>query len=191
MERLMAMLYPYRRIRITEMVKAGVVEVPEVKRQEDRRWSRRPHHLRRNKSPRLRAAGRRLKGQPAGGAPTPPPQEKQVADASTSGKLVINSYLLTYLTITTEPRKHPLDKHDASIVNIFKDIAQLSPLFRDGIINLSINQGIASISDERPVAENKEKDTLVPLACLRHAEGQSVRAGGEAGEVGRLRVWKT
>ena len=141
-EGLTAVLYPHRRIKITELVKAGPAKIP-------------PQTIE---------------------LPTPspsPPPDRQVADQKSGTFRVfdVSSHHTNY-------RKGPvqtafLHKHDISIVNVenlitlpyskddqyirafmseivsvFKDIAQLNPLFRDQITNFSINQVAANVFDE-------------------------------------------
>ena len=127
---LTAVLYPHRRIRITELVKPGngrgatsVGRVEEPKPEEEL-------------------------------LPTPP--------ASPSSESPLNSVQTSFLhdfdisvvnveNLSTES----YNKDDqyirafmSEIISVFKDIAQLNPLFRDQITNFSINQVASNVFDE-------------------------------------------
>jgi ATP-dependent protease La (Lon)-like substrate-binding protein len=127
-EGLTAVLYPHRRIKITELVKPGPAKPPQVK----------PQSV-----------------EPPSPSPSPPP-DRQVAEKSGTFRLLFVSSL--HSNYTQDPVQTAfLHKHDISIVNVdlitlpynkddqyirafmfeivsvFKDIAQLNPLFRDQI----------------------------------------------------------
>ena len=127
---LTAVLYPHRRIRITELVKPGdgratasVGHVEEPKPEEEL-------------------------------PPTPP--------ASPSSELHLNSVQTSFLhdfdisVVNVENLStSSYNKDDqyirafmSEIISVFKDIAQLNPLFRDQITNFSINQVASNVFDE-------------------------------------------
>ncbi|KDR72582.1 hypothetical protein GALMADRAFT_252724 [Galerina marginata CBS 339.88] len=134
-EGLTAVLYPHRRIRITELVKAGGAKIEEVERQEE------PQTV-----------------EPPTPPPTPPPQEKQVVEPTSTSGPVQTAFLHKHdVSIVNVQNLHtlPYNKDDqyirafmSEIVSVFKDIAQLNPLFRDQITNFSINQVAANVFDE-------------------------------------------
>jgi ATP-dependent Lon protease len=137
-EGLTAVLYPHRRIRLTELVKSGqessstgsVVNVEEG----------------------------------VDGLPTPPmtpisaehEQSTEVArqNAGSVQTAFLHNHDISLVNIenlTTQP----YNKDDqnirafmSEIVSVFKDIAQLNPLFRDQITNFSINQVATNVFDE-------------------------------------------
>lgn len=154
-EGLTAVLYPHRRIKILDLVKAGGAKIEEIEQQQQ------PQTV-----------------EPPTPPPTPPP-ENQTTDmttvATTAGtRCFCSSQFLLNLTIFIGPVQTAfLHKHDVSVVNVenlitlpynkddqyirafmseiisvFKDIAQLNPLFRDQITNFSINQVAANVFDE-------------------------------------------
>jgi len=129
-EGLTAVLYPHRRIRITELVKPGnglatasVERVEEPKPEEE-------------------------------SLPTPP--------TSPSPELHLNPVQTSFLhdfdisVVDVENLSTlPYNKDDqyirafmSEIISVFKDIAQLNPLFRDQITNFSINQVASNVFDE-------------------------------------------
>ncbi|GLB40756.1 putative ATP-dependent serine protease that mediates the selective degradation of misfolded, unassembled or oxidatively damaged polypeptides as well as certain short-lived regulatory proteins in the mitochondrial matrix [Lyophyllum shimeji] len=117
-EGLTAVLYPHRRIKITKLVKAGGVSQAEVK-QED--------------------------------------QPQTVEPPSLEGPVQTN-FLFEYpvsIVHVENLATQPYNKDDqyirafmSEIVSVFKDIAQLNPLFRDQITNFSINQVASNVFDE-------------------------------------------
>ncbi|KAI0027543.1 Lon protease C-terminal proteolytic domain-containing protein, partial [Vararia minispora EC-137] len=125
-EGLTAVLYPHRRIRITELVKAGgqqptMVTVENVESTEGAQ------------------------------EPTPPPSPTEGAPLQTS---FLHKHDISIVNIENLPTQ-PYNKDDqhirafmAEIVSVFKDIAQLNPLFRDQITNFSVNQVSANVFDE-------------------------------------------
>ncbi|KAI0052260.1 ATP-dependent protease La [Auriscalpium vulgare] len=146
-EGLTAVLYPHRRIKITDLVKAGgsqvstanvesVVEPPVS-------------------SPESSEAT--LPTPPS----TPPPSEESLAEEQVA-KLHPTPLQTSFLqdhdvsivnidNLVTQP----YNKDDqyirafmSEIVSVFKDIAQLNPLFRDQITNFSINQVASNVFDE-------------------------------------------
>ncbi|KAH8112730.1 ATP-dependent protease La [Phellopilus nigrolimitatus] len=137
-EGLTAVLYPHRRIKLTELVKSGaaastasVVDVAEG----------------------------------VDGLPTPPPSPPPTEEGSPASDVVsqsmaplqtaflqdLNISLVNVENLVTQP----YNKDDqyirafmSEIVSVFKDIAQLNPLFRDQITNFSINQVATNVFDE-------------------------------------------
>ncbi|KAF8150229.1 Lon protease C-terminal proteolytic domain-containing protein [Crassisporium funariophilum] len=130
-EGLTAVLYPHRRIKITELVRAGKAKVEEV--QEEQPQTVEP--------------------------PTPPPSpqpERQVAEPTTGPVQTAFLHKHDISIVNVENLiTLPYNKDDqyirafmSEIVSVFKDIAQLNPLFRDQITNFSINQVAANVFDE-------------------------------------------
>ncbi|EPT01682.1 hypothetical protein FOMPIDRAFT_1144642 [Fomitopsis schrenkii] len=120
-EGLTAVLYPHRRIKITELVKGGSAKVESVEPAED-------------------------------SLPTPPPEP------ATAPGPIQTSFLQNYaisIVNVDNLETQPYNKDDqyirafmSEIVSVFKDIAQLNPLFRDQITNFSINQVASNVFDE-------------------------------------------
>ncbi|KAK7042923.1 ATP-dependent Lon protease pim1 [Paramarasmius palmivorus] len=125
-EGLTAVLYPHRRIKITELVKAGgQAKVETVEADEPQTVTPPP-------SPTTEVP-----------KPTGPPQTSFLHNHAISIANVENLYT------------QPYNKDDqyirafmSEIVSVFKDIAQLNPLFRDQITNFSINQVATNVFDE-------------------------------------------
>ena len=141
-EGLTAVLYPHRRIRITELVQPGVIasaakvetaeEVPAVEQTEQ--------------------------------LPTPPPtpepgtNEPPAPTTEASAAIMQTAFLQSYdisIVRVENLATQPYNKDDqyirafmSEIVSVFKDIAQLNPLFRDQITNFSINQVASNVFDE-------------------------------------------
>ncbi|CAL1717144.1 unnamed protein product [Somion occarium] len=136
-EGLTAVLYPHRRIKITDLVKTGgtaatasieavkepVPEKPEPSAEES--------------------------------LPTPPPTPKEELVSPTFMQTSFlhqhNVSIVRVENLVTQP----YNKDDqyirafmSEIVSVFKDIAQLNPLFRDQITNFSINQVASNVFDE-------------------------------------------
>jgi len=83
-EGLTAVLYPHRRIKITELVKAGGAKIEEIEQQEE------PQTV-----------------EPPTPPPTPPPQEKNISETTTTtGKLLFNASGKFYFL-----KKHELNIH--------------------------------------------------------------------------------
>ncbi|KAF9259401.1 ATP-dependent protease La [Marasmius fiardii PR-910] len=125
-EGLTAVLYPHRRIKITDLVKAGAANADQVVDAQDPQTVTPP-------SPPLSDP---IKS-------TGPAQTSFLHDHDVSIAQVENLYT------------HPYNKDDqyirafmSEIVSVFKDIAQLNPLFRDQITNFSINQVATNVFDE-------------------------------------------
>jgi ATP-dependent Lon protease len=131
-EGLTAVLYPHRRIKITDLVKAGS---------------------------QLATA----KVEPAEGndaLPTPPatPEPGAKEPDAVSHAMLQTAFLEKYDVSVVRVENlatQPYNKDDqyirafmSEIVSVFKDIAQLNPLFRDQITNFSINQVASNVFDE-------------------------------------------
>lgn len=121
---LTAVLYPHRRIRITELVKAGGV---------------RP----------LPSTGTPTDPQTASSIPTTPEPETRPLQTS-----FLHNHAISIVNVENL-QTQPYNKDDqyirafmSEIVSVFKDIAQLNPLFRDQITNFSINQIASNVFDE-------------------------------------------
>ncbi|KAJ4468787.1 ATP-dependent protease La [Lentinula aciculospora] len=134
-EHLTAVLYPHRRIMITELLKNGIAsEVTEARVEvvEDEQPSETQ-------------------------TPTPPPTPS--GEPPMSGRFSpITSFLhshsvsvvntVHYPTLPYTKSSQHIRALTAEIVTVFKDIAQLNPLFRDQITNFSINQVASNVFDE-------------------------------------------
>ncbi|KAJ6600871.1 Lon protease C-terminal proteolytic domain-containing protein [Mycena sp. CBHHK59/15] len=129
-EGLTAVLYPHRRIKITELLKAGVVKVETVSPEQ-------PQTV------------------------TPPPSPEPVPAVEHKPPLagpVQTSFLHDHpvsIVAVENLATQPYDKDDqyvrafmSEIIAVFKDIAQLNPMFRDQITNFTMNQLTSSIFDE-------------------------------------------
>ncbi|KAF8955978.1 Lon protease C-terminal proteolytic domain-containing protein [Flammula alnicola] len=130
-EGLTAVLYPHRRIRITELVKAGGAKIEEVEQQEE------PQTV-----------------EPPTPPPTPPPQLTETTAPGPVQTAFLHSHDISIVNVENL-HTQPYAKDDqyirafmSEIVSVFKDIAQLNPLFRDQITNFSINQVAANVFDE-------------------------------------------
>ncbi|KAI6033397.1 Lon protease C-terminal proteolytic domain-containing protein [Pisolithus marmoratus] len=131
-EGLTAVLYPHRRIKMTDLVKAGEQPSAAQVAPEDTQTL------------------------------TPPPSpELEVSEAAVSGippGPVQTSFLHKHAISIVQVENlitQPYNKDDqyirafmSEIVSVFKDIAQLNPLFRDQITNFSINQVATNVFDE-------------------------------------------
>ncbi|KAF8175850.1 ATP-dependent protease La [Pholiota molesta] len=124
-EGLTAVLYPHRRIKITELVKAG-------------------------------GARSHLQEEPQTVAPpTPPPSPGPATELTAPHQTAFlhqhDVSIVNVENLQTQPYRKD-DQHIrafmSEIVSVFKDIAQLNPLFRDQITNFSINQVAANVFDE-------------------------------------------
>ncbi|KAI0696920.1 ATP-dependent protease La [Cytidiella melzeri] len=141
-EALTAVLYPHRRIRITDLVQpGGLGSAAKVEAVENSSESHATEQL-----------------------PTPPPSPElatpePVPQASEiSAALLQTSFLQSYdisIVRVDNLATQPYNKDDqyirafmSEIVSVFKDIAQLNPLFRDQITNFSINQVATNVFDE-------------------------------------------
>ncbi|KAG2093788.1 Lon protease C-terminal proteolytic domain-containing protein [Suillus cothurnatus] len=126
-EGLTAVLYPHRRIKITELIKAGE-HTSTAKVQEETQTV----------------------------TPPPTPTEDDVAKIPQGP--VQTSFLHKHAISIVQVDNlitQPYNKDDqyirafmSEIVSVFKDIAQLNPLFRDQITNFSINQVASNVFDE-------------------------------------------
>ncbi|TFY70197.1 hypothetical protein EVG20_g2818 [Dentipellis fragilis] len=143
-EGLTAVLYPHRRIKITDLVKAGgqqpsTVAVENVEEKP------------------VTVTKEQLPTPP----PSPTPAESELSPEEVA-KLhptpLQTSFLQNYdISIVNIENlvTQPYNKDDqyirafmSEIVSVFKDIAQLNPLFRDQITNFSINQVASNVFDE-------------------------------------------
>ena len=129
-EGLTAVLYPHRRIRITELVKPGdSLATASVEQVEEPKAKEEP-----------------LQTPPASPSPESPLNSVQTSFLHDFDISVVNAENLSTL---------PYNKDDqyirafmSEIISVFKDIAQLNPLFRDQITNFSINQVASNVFDE-------------------------------------------
>ncbi|THU95698.1 ATP-dependent protease La [Dendrothele bispora CBS 962.96] len=148
-EGLTAVLYPHRRIKITELVKAGGVFDPsEVKVEDVDSEASLPTPP---SSPTLEHAEKSesLESQePAEVVPHAP------GPIQTS---FLHSYPVSIVNVVNlqsipAPKDQQQSQHVrafmSEIISVFKDIAQLNPLFRDQITNFSINQVASNVFDE-------------------------------------------
>ncbi|KAH7913792.1 Lon protease C-terminal proteolytic domain-containing protein [Hygrophoropsis aurantiaca] len=126
-EGLTAVLYPHRRIKITELLKAG--EQPAT-----------------------------AKVVPEEAQTVTPPPSPEPVETNVSTGPVQTSFLHNHAISIVQVDNLvtlPYNKDDqyirafmSEIVSVFKDIAQLNPLFRDQITNFSINQVASNVFDE-------------------------------------------
>ncbi|KAI0342636.1 ATP-dependent protease La [Trametopsis cervina] len=141
-EGLTAVLYPHRRIRITDLVQAGsVLPTVQIDPLDTSDVAEQVEQL-----------------------PTPPPtpepiiRESSPQDTEFSAAVMQTSFLQAYdisIVRVDNLATQPYNKDDqyirafmSEIVSVFKDIAQLNPLFRDQITNFSINQVASNVFDE-------------------------------------------
>ncbi|KAI0775127.1 ATP-dependent protease La [Trametes elegans] len=129
-EGLTAVLYPHRRIRITELVKGG--QIAKVQTTEEA-----PAETPTDSEAQL---------------PTPPPERE--GPPMTMQTSFLEKYTVSVVNVENLSTQ-PYNKDDqyirafmSEIVSVFKDIAQLNPLFRDQIANFSINQVASNVFDE-------------------------------------------
>ena len=129
-EGLTAVLYPHRRIRITELVKPGdglatasVEQVEEPMTEEE-------------------------------SLPTPPASPSPESHLNSVQTSFLHDFDISVVNIENLSTL-PYNKDDqyirafmSEIISVFKDIAQLNPLFRDQITNFSINQVASNVFDE-------------------------------------------
>lgn len=141
-EGLTAVLYPHRRIRITELVQpGGVASAAKVETVEPSPTAEQPEQL-----PTPPATP-----EPGAEEPLPPTTEASTAVLQTA---FLQSYDISIVRVDNLATQ-PYNKDDqyirafmSEIVSVFKDIAQLNPLFRDQITNFSINQVASNVFDE-------------------------------------------
>ena len=129
-EGLTAVLYPHRRIRLTDLVKNGTATVEPVESEQAEIVS---------------ADGEAQ-------LPTPPPERDGLP--MTLQTSFLEKYAVSVVNVDNLATQ-PYNKDDqyirafmSEIVSVFKDIAQLNPLFRDQIANFSINQVASNVFDE-------------------------------------------
>ena len=165
-EGLTAVLYPHRRIRITDLVKKGhqpsTQEAPAPEESSTTETT--------DAKPSATGA---LEPAPAavaedGQLPTPPPtptpeavlppeslaELSETGGSSTPQTAFLHNHGISIVNVENLVTE-PYNKDDqyirafmSEIVSVFKDIAQLNPLFRDQITNFSINQVAANVFDE-------------------------------------------
>lgn len=155
-EGLTAVLYPHRRIKITELVKAGgssTASAESVEQEETKAQTITPL------------------SSPTPIEPELSPEQLAKLHPGMPYLILLSNILFIYSTGSVQTsflHKHaisivhvdnlvtqPYDKDDqyirafmSEIVSVFKDIAQLNPLFRDQITNFSINQIASNVFDE-------------------------------------------
>lgn len=129
-EGLTAVLYPHRRIRITELVKAGQLAKVEP----------------------VESAQAETTAETEVQLPTPPPERD--GPPMTMQTSFLEKFSVSVVNVDNLATQ-PYNKDDqyirafmSEIVSVFKDIAQLNPLFRDQIANFSINQVASNVFDE-------------------------------------------
>ncbi|KAJ7083844.1 Lon protease C-terminal proteolytic domain-containing protein [Mycena crocata] len=128
-EGLTAVLYPHRRIMITELLKAGTVKVENVSPEQPQTVSPPP-------------------------TPEPVAENSEPPPAGPIQTSFLHNHPVSIVAIEnlTTLRYDKDDQHVralmSEIITVFKDIAQLNPLFRDQITNFTMNQVNASIFDE-------------------------------------------
>jgi Lon-like ATP-dependent protease len=141
-EGLTAVLYPHRRIKITDLVKAGSSQLSTVQLED--------------------VDSSVPSDQEQVPTPPPSPQPTDPALSVDHAKLhpapLQTSFLQDHdvsIVNITNLLTRPYNKDDqyirafmSEIVSVFKDIAQLNPLFRDQITNFSINQVASNVFDE-------------------------------------------
>jgi ATP-dependent Lon protease len=135
-EGLTAVLYPHRRIKITELIKNGSATVEEVPSSEEA------------SQPEVVAESENTPSEDTAPAAETP---SSVVPLQTS---FLHKHAISLVSVDNLPPL-PYDKEDphirafmSEIVSVFKDIAQLNPLFRDQITNFSINQVANNVFDE-------------------------------------------
>ena len=150
-EGLTAVLYPHRRIKITELVKPGPAKPPQVQLQSvepptpppspspDRRVVEKSGTFARLSN--LFLSHSKLTTMVQGGTAVTASQYKRLSCTNTI------SHLST-ITLPYSKDDQYIRAFMSEIVSVFKDIAQLKPLFRDQITNFSINQVAANVFDE-------------------------------------------
>ncbi|KAF8201098.1 Lon protease C-terminal proteolytic domain-containing protein [Mycena galopus ATCC 62051] len=129
-EGLTAVLYPHRRIMITDLLKAGVAKVETVS----------PEHPQTVTPPPSPEPLPVVENKP------PPPGPVQTSFLHSHPISIVAVENLTTLPYNKD------DQHVrafmSEIISVFKDIAQLNPMFRDQITNFTMNQVTSSIFDE-------------------------------------------
>ena len=152
-EGLTAVLYPHRRIKITELVKAGhpaSLASVKVEPTEETQPKELESEAEQQPTPPATPPPESAEGVPEAEAVTPAEQ--------LSPALMQTSFLHSYdisIVHVENLATQPYNKDDqyirafmSEIVSVFKDIAQLNPLFRDQITNFSINQVASNVFDE-------------------------------------------
>ncbi|KAI9509820.1 ATP-dependent protease La, partial [Russula earlei] len=138
-EGLTAVLYPHRRIKITNLVKAGGSQPSTV--QLEQIDSEPPSDQEQLPTP--PPSPQAMDSEPAMDHTKPPLQTSFLQDYRVS--------IVNITNLHTQPYKKDdqyIRAFMSEIVSVFKDIAQLNPLFRDQITNFSINQVASNVFDE-------------------------------------------
>ncbi|KAJ7041808.1 ATP-dependent protease La [Mycena alexandri] len=129
-EGLTAVLYPHRRVKITELLQASVVKVEGVSPEQPQTVLEPPEP----------------EPAPVVEQKPPPPGPVQTSFLHTHPIAIVAIENITTLPFNKD------DQHVrafmAEIISVFKDIAQLNPMFRDQITNFTMNQVTSSIFDE-------------------------------------------
>ncbi|KLO11431.1 ATP-dependent protease La [Schizopora paradoxa] len=127
-EGLTAVLYPHRRIKLTSLVHTGVGQAST-------------------------ASVESVEGLPTPPA-SPEPQERPQPASPPLQTAFLHNHKISLVNVENLVTQ-PYNKDDqyvrafmSEIVSVFKDIAQLNPLFRDQITNFSINQVATNVFDE-------------------------------------------
>ncbi|KAF7295717.1 Lon protease-like protein, mitochondrial [Mycena indigotica] len=124
-EGLTAVLYPHRRVVISELHKPGLAQLEPAP--EDPQSAAAPEN------------------------PSPPAETQEAGPVQTSflHNHPISLASITNLSILPFAKDAPTIRAlTGELINVFKDVAQLNPMFRDQITNFSINQVSANIFDE-------------------------------------------
>ncbi|TFY80204.1 hypothetical protein EWM64_g3812 [Hericium alpestre] len=143
-EGLTAVLYPHRRIKITDLVKAGPGQASTAAVD--------------NAEPEQASSGdQQLPTPPESPAPSESdlsPEEMAKLHPAPMQTSFLKNFDISIVNIDNLVTQ-PYNKDDqyirafmSEIVSVFKDIAQLNPLFRDQITNFSINQVASNVFDE-------------------------------------------
>jgi ATP-dependent Lon protease len=141
-EGLTAVLYPHRRIRITELVKSGEGAVATVNAESTESALPTPPATPTEEVTSSDAASAPI-------APTPAPSSSNPIQTSFLHNYAISIVNVDNLaTLPYSKDNQHIRAFMSEIVSVFKDIAQLNPLFRDQITNFSINQVASNVFDE-------------------------------------------
>ncbi|THH31516.1 hypothetical protein EUX98_g2674 [Antrodiella citrinella] len=151
-EGLTAVLYPHRRIRITDLVKAGDTSTASVQVEPQASSPATPEEEQTSAvSTEVEETLPTPPPSPDSSTPSSKPHHITPAFLQTSFLQQYNISVVRVDNLVTQP----YNKDDqyirafmSEIVSVFKDIAQLNPLFRDQITNFSINQVASNVFDE-------------------------------------------
>ncbi|EEB05957.1 lon protease Lon1 [Schizosaccharomyces japonicus yFS275] len=168
---LTAVLYPHRRIRITELippkstqeaVKANVKDIENEQQEETKEEEEpeQPHQSAEDSTALLPNKDEQSLLVPDENTPggTPPSTSSSVPKNDylplQNASAILKNFNVSLVKVQNIP-KEPYDRQDpvikavtSEIVNVFKDIANLNPLFRDQIANFSISQSTGNVFDE-------------------------------------------